>query len=190
MPNPDELRGVLEPLRALQQALDRLNNKSVIIGGIAASLLGKPRLTADLDVLLIASVDQLTEIIEVFRAEGIMPRLTEPISFARRNRMLLLRHATGTNIDISLGFLPFEIEVIERSIVVDCDGISLRLPSIEDLIIMKAVANRDRDLQDIRSLVEIHPAIDRQRIIDWVKQFADAMESTKILDDLRNILKT
>lgn len=188
MPNPDELRVVLEPLRALQNALDHFNNKGVIIGGIAVSLLGKPRLTADLDAMLIASVEQISEILEVFRAEGMLPRLKEPIPFARRNRILLLRHTTGTNIDISLGCLPFELEVIERSIVVEVEGISLRLPSVEDLIIMKAVANREKDLQDIRSLVEIHPAIDRQRIVDWVQQFADVMESSKILDDLKKNL--
>ncbi len=75
-----------------------------------------------------------------------------------KHRVLLLRHTKSSiNIDISLGILPFEEELVERSSLHQVASISIRLPTTEDLIIMKAVAHRPQDLQDIRDLVEIHP---------------------------------
>ena len=39
------------PLTALKQVIDHFNQQGMIIGGVAASLLGKPRLTADVDAV-------------------------------------------------------------------------------------------------------------------------------------------
>jgi len=45
---PLEISRLVEPLAALQRLLEHINQPGVIIGGIAASLIGKPRVTADL----------------------------------------------------------------------------------------------------------------------------------------------
>ncbi len=47
------LAPLLEPLAALQRLLTQFDNQGVIIGGIAASLLGQPRFTADLDAVIL-----------------------------------------------------------------------------------------------------------------------------------------
>jgi len=46
------LEPLLAPLAAIQRVIEKLENRGVIIGGIAASLLGEPRLTADADALV------------------------------------------------------------------------------------------------------------------------------------------
>jgi len=48
-PTPSVLTPLLEPLAALHRLLKQFDDRGVIIGGIVASLLGQPRLTADLD---------------------------------------------------------------------------------------------------------------------------------------------
>lgn len=45
-PSPKDLEPLLAPLEAVQQLLERFGNRGLIIGGVAASLLGQPRLTA------------------------------------------------------------------------------------------------------------------------------------------------
>jgi len=45
--SPSGIDPFLEPLAALQNLIDTLNGRGLIMGGIAASLMGKPRLTAD-----------------------------------------------------------------------------------------------------------------------------------------------
>ncbi len=190
MISDEELSALLEPLAALQRVIDRFEQKGVIIGGIAASLLGKPRLTADLDAMLYASINQIPEILSLAQEEGILPRIKNAALFAQQHRVLLLRHQLSeTDIDISLGILPFELEIIERSLQLEFGGLSIRLPTVEDLIILKAVAHRAQDWQDIQGLVESHPKLDKERVINWVAQFAEILESPKILEDLTLILK-
>ena len=123
--------------------------------------------------------------------ENIVPRIENAPEFARKNRVLLLKHEpTQTEIDISLGILPFEYEMVERSHEVDVAGVfKLRLPTPEDLIIMKAIAHRPKDLEDIRNIVEKQKKLDRRRIRQWVTDFADALDNPAIWTEIRNLIE-
>lgn len=178
--NQPELTGLallLEPLAALQRLITHFDNQGVIIGGIAASLLGQPRFTADLDAVILLSTNDLPNLIEVAAQEGMVGRITDAEAFARKNRVLLLQHqSSGINIDISLGILPFEVEMIERGQEVTVGTIQLRLPTPEDLIIMKAVAQRPKDIADIQAIAASHPSLDKERICSWVEQFGEVLD--------------
>src|SRR5512143_215671 len=114
---PEALSPLVEPLAAVQRLLTRFQEKGVIIGGVAASLLGKPRLTADVDAVMLVSIDDIPHLLEAAKQEGLLPRFPDVADFARRHRVVLLRHqASGIDVDISLGMLPFEEETVERSL--------------------------------------------------------------------------
>lgn len=184
----------IEPFRAAIEAVQRLlakfDNRGVIIGGIAVGFLGRPRLTEDVDAMFLLPTQDIPKFLEAAKNENIEPRIPDADAFARKNRVLLLQHApTETNIDISLGILPFEEEVVERGIVRSTSTLSVRLPSPEDLITMKAVAHRPKDLEDIRSIVDKNPNLDISRIEKWVRQFAEALEMPSLWDDIEGILK-
>jgi len=77
--------------------------------------LGQPRFTADLDAVILLSTNDLPNLIEVAVQEGMVGRIADAEAFARKNRVLLLQHqSSGIKIDISLGILPFEAEMIKR----------------------------------------------------------------------------
>jgi predicted nucleotidyltransferase len=180
----------LEPLRAVQHLLTAFGGRGVIIGGIAVSLLAKPRFTADVDAVLLMELDDLPHLLEEAATQGLVPRIPDIESFARKNRVLLLRHtASGIDVDISLGLLPFESEMVERSQWVKAASLRLRLPTPEDLIILKAVAHRPKDLLDIEAIVADHPELDKERIRHWVSQFAQALDMPELWDDLQPRLK-
>lgn len=179
----------LAPIQALQNLLSQFNDQGVIIGGVAASLLGTPRFTADLDAVFLLSLEDLPELLEKAKAQGIEPRIANPIDFARKSRVILLRHvASGTDIDVSLGVLPFEIEMVERSTLLEIGELKLRLPTPEDLIIMKAVAHRLKDLADIQAIAASHPDLDHKRIQFWVDQFGEALEMPGLWDEIARLL--
>lgn len=181
----EEVAPLLSPLVSLQRLIRRFDDHGVIIGGVAASLLGKPRLTADVDVVMILSIENLPHLMAAATEEGLVPRIADAEAFARRHRVLLLRHrASGINVDISLGMLPFEVEAVERSIVHELGPVAIRLPTPEDLIIFKAVAHRPKDLLDIQAITESYPHLDRERIEFWVRQFAQALEMPELWDDI------
>jgi hypothetical protein len=184
----------LEPFRAAIEALHRLlekyNDRGVIIGGIAVGLLGKPRYTADVDAMFLLSTQDIPQFLELARAENILPRVQSVEEFARKTRVLLLKHVpTKTEIDISLGILPFEEEMVERGSVKTFAKLSARLPTPEDLIIMKAIAHRPKDLEDIRTIVDNNPKLDTVRIEKWVKDFAEIMEMPDLWAQIEVILK-
>ncbi|MCC6500265.1 MAG: nucleotidyl transferase AbiEii/AbiGii toxin family protein [Anaerolineales bacterium] len=187
---PDDLASLIEPLKDLQNLLDRYDERGVIIGGIAIGFLGKPRLTVDLDAMFLASFADIPRILELAQAEGIEPREKDVANFAKRSRVLLMRHKkSGINIDISLGILPFEIEVVERSVKHDAGAVRVRLPTPEDLIIMKAIARRPKDLVDIGEIQANNPNLDLARIKYWVEEFAKVLESPELWGEIEAILK-
>jgi hypothetical protein len=187
---PESLTPFLAPLRAVQELLDAFGGRGVIIGGIAASLLGKPRFTADVDAVILLELDEIPRLLQKAAACGIHARIAGAEAFARKNRILLLRHtASGIDIDISLGMLPFENEMVARSRSQTVGGLQLRLPTPEDLIILKAVAHRPQDLLDIDSVLASQPALDIEYMRVWVQQFAEALEMPELWEDLSTRLK-
>jgi Nucleotidyl transferase AbiEii toxin, Type IV TA system len=187
---PEPLQTFVEPLTALQRLLDRFGEQGVIIGGIATGFLGKPRFTIDLDAMFLASTSEIPHILEMAKEEGIEPRTDKVMEFAKKSRVLLLRHAaSGASIDITLGVLPFEEEVVARSKVFDLGLVSVRLPTPEDLIIMKAVAHRPKDLIDIQTIIDSHPDLDVDRIRHWIKSFADVLQTPSLWTDIEDLFK-
>ncbi len=183
----------LEPFRATIESLNRLlqnfDYRGVIIGGVAVGLLGKPRFTADVDAVVLLSTEDISRFLEHAANEHLIPRIQNAEEFAQKSRVLLLKHApTDIDVDISLGILPFEEEMVDRAGVKHFASLSTRLPTPEDLIIMKAIAHRPKDFEDIRTLVDNYPALDRRRIEKWVKSFAEVLDIPNLWDEIKNIL--
>ena len=185
-----EIAPLLPPLAAVQQLLERFGNQGLVIGGVAASVLGVPRLTADVDVVLMLSVSRLSELFQAAAELGLTPRIANADQFARRNRVVLLRHeASGIGVDVSLGMLPFEEEAVARGAVQRVGDVELRLPTVEDLIILKAIANRPKDLLDIAGIVKNHPQLDRSRVEQWVREFAAALDMPELWENIAPLLR-
>jgi hypothetical protein len=160
-----------------------------VVGGVAASALGRPRLTQDVDALAILPEGEWANALSIAASHGILPRIEHPLDFARRSRVLLLRHAeSGIDIDVIFGGLSFEQAAIDNSKVHDIGGLRVRLPRIEDLLVMKAVARRPKDLQDIEGLLAAHPEADVTAVRRWVSEFATAMSMSDMLKDFDNLV--
>jgi hypothetical protein len=161
----------------------------MVIGGVAAAVLGRPRATRDVDGVVLVPEDKWNEFLASGAPFGFVPRLSNPVEFARESRVLLIHHQPGgIDLDISFGALPFEEEAVKRAVPTDIGGQVVPLPTPEDLIIMKAVAHRPRDLADIEGILAAQPKLDWERIRRWVGDFAAVLEMPEIFDDLENLL--
>jgi hypothetical protein len=140
--------------------------------------------------MFLLSTQAIPKFIDIAREENIVPRIQNAEEFARKNRILLLRHVpTEIDIDVSLGILPFEEEMVERGSVKIFANLSIRLPTPEDLVIMKAIAHRPKDLEDIRTVAENYPSLDVRRIEEWVKAFGEVMETPDLWDLIKPLLR-
>lgn len=187
---PKELEPLLEPLQALTELFRRFGCRGMVIGGIAVGLLGKPRFTADVDAVIFVDVDALPYFLKLAADVGIVPRISDALAFARRHRVLLLRHEkSAVHVDLSLGFLPFEVEAMERGRMFRVGDLSFRIPTPEDLVVFKAVAHRPRDIEDIRAVVASHPDMDVARVEQLVRDFAEVLEMPELWEDIAPILQ-
>ena len=180
---PEGLPGSLRSALAdLMNWLNAAQIPSMVIGGIAASILGRPRLTQDIDALAILQESDWQEAIEAAARFGIFPRIANALEFARRSRVLLMRHArSAIDLDITFGGLPFEESAVENSQLHDVGGIEVRLPRVEDLLVMKAIARRPKDLEDIRGLLSAHPKADIATARRWIREFSIATGMSDML---------
>jgi len=170
--------------------LEAENISSLIIGGVAASLLGRPRFTRDVDVLISLEESQWETFINAGDRFGFVPRIDNPVAFARRSRVFLVRHRpTGVDVDIAVAGLPFEEESIEQVKWRKVGKLSLPLPTPENLIIMKAIAHRPQDMMDIKALAEANPKLDVRRIRRYVQEFSAALDMPDISTDLDKLLR-
>lgn len=178
---------------ALQNLEDWLEAEGVphtAIGGVAVSLLGQPRATQDIDLLIWLDSERWKSFLESGAPYGFVPRLADALEFAQKARVLLLQHRpSGINLDISCGALPFEREMIERAQTISVGRLRLRVPTPEDLVITKAVAQRAKDIADIESLLNIYPDIDVERIRRWVREFAEALEMPVLLETIEQLIR-
>lgn len=187
---PDELKPLLEPLFVLKRLLEKTGCHWMLIGGVAASLLGKPRFTADIDTVVLIEDEELANLLKSAKRLGFKARIKGAVEFAQKNRVLLLKYTkTGINVDLSLGLLPFEKEAVKRSKRFKIGNITFNLPTPEDLIIFKAVAHRPRDIEDIIEIVKIHTRINRKYIKKTVKEFARVLGMPEIWQDIESILE-
>lgn len=162
----------------------------MIIGGVASSLLGQPRLTADIDATVVMDDGDVDQFLLLASAEGLSPRIARSAEFMRRSAMLLLKHtATGVPIDINQGRLPFEQLAAARAKTIRLGAISIPIPTPEDLIIMKAVAHRPKDIEDIRGIVESQARLDVSYIQRHVQDFGHALDMPELWNDISQLLK-
>lgn len=177
-------------LTDLTEWLEAAGVPAMVVGGIAASILGRPRATRDIDALAIVPAAQWSGLLESAAAHGIAPRIENPLSFADRTRVLLLRHTrSAIDIDVILGGLRFEIDAVSRARQHDFGGTQVRLPQVEDLLVMKAIAHRPQDLRDIEGLLDVFPEADVERVRQFVQEFAAAADLADLPVEFEKLLE-
>jgi len=182
---------ITSALKALAGALDEVDVPAMIIGGIAVIARGVPRHTIDIDATVRAEGLDLDLLIGVLAAHGIVARIPDARAFALERQVLLVRHtASEVPLDISLAWLPFEIDALERSTPVDFGGVRLRVAEVADLLVYKAIAWRDRDRSDVEDLIAKHWA---RLDLDWVRglvaQFANALDAPERVGEFDAIVR-
>lgn len=191
MANPAEsLRGLLGALDAVTSWLQTNRVAFAVIGGVAASLHGKPRVTKDVDVVALAEDDTWLDLVDDAKQWGLRPRIPDAIEFAKVTRVLLLIHdPTRIEIDLSFGMLPFEAELVGRARLRKIRRVTFPVASAEDLLVMKALAMRPRDIADIEGILQSVHSLDLARVRATLAQLSAALESEDHLAAFDRILK-
>lgn len=162
----------------------------MLIGGIAVIARGVPRTTRDVDATISATTGQLDIVLRICEEQEISPRINDARAFADVNQVLLLRHSpSGVDVDVSLAWLPFEIEAIDASDKLQIGGVRVPVARPEDLVIYKAIAWRPQDQQDVERLLDLHgERMDLVRVRRVVAELAAALDEPERVIDLERVI--
>ena len=141
-----------EDYRDMLRALSDEKVRFILVGAYALAAHGYPRATMDIDIWVMPSPDNAAAVLRALRRFG------SPLHNLTKEDL----QKDGTVFQI--GIAPRRIEIItaasglqfepthQNSISVNIDGIEVRIPSIDDLIINKKATGRTKDLADAESL--------------------------------------
>ncbi len=177
-------RRLLAAVQALEVGLAAARLPHLVIGGFAVIAHGVARTTRDIDATVPGEGIDIDHVLRILCAAEILPRIDDPVDFARRTQMLLLQHQpSGVPVDVSLAWLPFEIQAIDAGVRTQVGGgIEVPLARPEDLVVYKTVAWRPVDRRDIDELLLLHlDQIDVPRIRGVIELLADALDDTERL---------
>jgi predicted nucleotidyltransferase len=124
-------------LREAVETVERAGLPFLVLGGIASSLVGRPRWTHDIDFLV--RPDEARDVLEALRAAGFTTEETDPV-------WLYKAFKDNVMVDIIfmvMGGIYLDDEMQSHSIERELDGLRVRIPSPEDQIVIKAIVHRE-----------------------------------------------
>ena len=185
-PAGPDLRAVLV---AVQGWLDASGLEAIFIGGVAVAAVARARYTEDVDLLAIMSDDTLAAIVPGLAEFGLELRSPEALGFAMRRGILALGHpGSGVTVDVLIADAPLQVEAVRAGVQEKAFGVTLRLPRVEDLLIMKALANRPLDQVDIALILERKRDVDLERVRKAVREVADSSAMPELIESLDRLI--
>ncbi len=151
----------------LFRALEKHRVRYLLVGGLAMNLHGVPRMTMDVDLILVLDAENLDRFIACAEELGLTPCVPVPLTAlkdpAQRKTWAEEKHmiafglidpkagaATLVDVLIDPGInLP---TAFQRALTRDLDGTSITLAAIDDMIALKRDTGRAQDASDIEHL--------------------------------------
>ncbi|OGH73763.1 MAG: hypothetical protein A3C90_01190 [Candidatus Magasanikbacteria bacterium RIFCSPHIGHO2_02_FULL_51_14] len=159
MNQPDPRQLLLNIVRIL----DELHIPYLITGGMAVFLWGRPRFTADIDIIVELEknqTDNLYNAVRALGAAGYLDRDAMSEAIKKGGEFNFIDGDTGMKVDFWLAKqTPFDRSRFERRIPLPILGTTVFFTSPEDLIIIKLLwyneSHSSRHLEDIESILAI-----------------------------------
>lgn len=157
-----------------------------VIGGIAVSFRGEPRMTADLDLVAALDVDGALDLLQALPSSKLEPLFDDVEDVVRSSFIVPLRHReTGIGVDLAVGLSGFERRLIERATEEAVGDTTVPVATAEDLLLMKMLAGRARDVEDARGIVSrAGSSLDWDYVFETARQLQEAVDQD-LLSPLR-----
>ena len=162
--------------------MDEAGLRAALIGGTAVNAYAEPRFTRDLDFTVVADVSALARFASVLKDAGFeIARQQESDASSGPDFLQFIRPGTPHMVDIITARTEYQNLVIERT-TLDL-GKNVGVATLEDLIVLKLIANRPQDHVDTFHLA-------RDNAIDWgyVEHWAQIWHVSDYLAALRQRL--
>jgi hypothetical protein len=139
---------------AISADLSRAAVRHAVNGAIAIAAHGYVRNTVDLDVLVITPSMRLPEVFAIFRRHGFHGEDRALIA-SLRERFVATLEAGPVTAGVLVPVLPYHHVVLERAVVKSLRGQQVPFVGVEDLVVLKTLWHRAKDVADLYALIAI-----------------------------------
>lgn len=174
---------VAELLRDLAAVLSAHQARWYVFGARAAILHGSARLTADVDVTVgLPDAAAYPALITALESHGFELRTSAP-TFVERTRVIPVVHSrTKLPLDLVLAGSGIEDRFFARARTHQIDDVSVPVASAEDVVLMKVLAGRPKDLDDVVAVVAARAAdLDTRYIQRTLRELEEALTRDDLL---------
>lgn len=141
-----------EDYKDILHALSDENVRFLLVGAYALAAHGYPRATMDIDIWVMPSPDNADAVLRALRGFGAsLQNLTK--EDLQKEGTIFQIGVAPRRIDIITAASGLQFEpAYQHSIQLNIEGMEVRIPSIDDLILNKKATGRTKDLADIEIL--------------------------------------
>ncbi len=177
---------VADLLADLGLAFAALEVEWYLFGAQAAIVYGVARLTGDVDVTArVPDRLPMAAVVGELEQRGFRPRINDP-AFIEQSRVLPFVHeATGLPVDVVLAGPGIEDEFFTRADRRLIDGVAVPVADVTDLVVMKVLAGRPKDIEDVVMLLRVQEAgVDTARARKTLELFESALAQNDLVPAL------
>lgn len=180
-----------ELLAALARAMRERGWRWYVFGAQAVLAYGRPRLTADVDVTVDSARASAREVADALAAHGFVLRFHLSADHLRTARLLPMVHApSAIPLDLVIAGPGLDEEFLDRARIRHLGGVEVPVISAEDLVAMKVLAGRRKDLEDVRGvLAQQEGRIDLARTRDVLEAMEAVVGEGKLLARLERLVR-
>jgi hypothetical protein len=181
---------VADLLEDAARAFEAVGVRWYLFGAQAAILHGAARLSADVDITVDLGERATTELAAALSAAGFELLVTDS-AFVDRTRVLPFVHRRSRMpLDVVLAGPGIEEEFFRRSALFDVDGVRVPVASAEDIVSMKILAGRSKDVEDAISVIGAQGvALDLDRIRATLRLLEAALDMSDLLPRLDEAIR-
>ena len=180
-----------EVLAALGTCFDSLGVRWYLFGAQAAIFHGVARLTADIDVTVLPGPHSTGRLASVMEANGFRLRVTATDDFVARTRVLPFVHsATRLPVDVVLAGPGIEEQFLDRAELHVLEGVRVPIATVEDLVTMKILAGRPKDLDDAKGMLRARSEeIDLEHVRRMLQLLEEALSQSDLIPQLEQLIR-
>jgi hypothetical protein len=168
--------------------LNREKYKYIIIGGIAAGTVGEPRVTGDVDIDIIMNSADIPVFLDKLKKAGFEISKGGCLKSALQTGVFRIAYK-NFYIDFLIASTELEKEAFERSKKRSLFGVKANFPAPEDMILLKIIPGRDKDLLDAKNIVLRHKGkLDIRYLKTWAMKLCEEAKDMRIWNELKKLL--
>ena len=148
------MSALADTLRSLADVLDARCLRWFVFGAQAVAVRGAPRATQDVDITVEVQRGELPGLLDAMAERGLTHRYPDLADeLLARGAVLPLRHRSGMEVDLVVAGSGLETLALSRATRVSMAGVVVPVAHATDLVVMKILAGRGKDLDDVEGLL-------------------------------------